>query len=99
MQVLSTPKSELNYYDRSYRMRSIMKSKQDNDVTYCIGVVYKKMGQDYEVTDRKGVISAEYEIELHDQSNSVQSMMKTRQGNDITDRKVLLYIENETKPL
>lgn len=51
------------------------------------------------MTDRKGVISAEYEIELHDQSNSVQSMMKTRQGNDITDRKVLLYIENETKPL
>ena len=41
------PKSELNYHNILDKMRLIMKTTQDNDVT-----------------DHKGVISVEYDIEL-----------------------------------
>ena len=47
VQVWSMLKSKLNSYDQSSKLRSIKKTKQDNDVT-----------------DHKGVISIEYDIEL-----------------------------------
>ena len=36
----STPKSKLNYHNRLDRMRSIKKTRQDNDVTNRTGVIF-----------------------------------------------------------
>ena len=38
----STLKLELNYHDRSDRMRSIMKSREENHMTDRIGVISKE---------------------------------------------------------
>ena len=40
------PKSELNSHDQSDRVRSMMKTREDNDVIDCIGAVYDKIGVD-----------------------------------------------------
>lgn len=44
VQVRSTPKLELNCDDRLDKMRSIMETKQDNNVIDHIGVVYAEKG-------------------------------------------------------
>ena len=35
-------KSKLNYWELSDRMCSMMNTRQDNNVTYCIGAFYVK---------------------------------------------------------
>lgn len=68
-----------NYHDQSDKVRSMTKTRQDNDVaqvwsnlkleqnchdrSYILWFI-RKMRQDNNVIDRKGVISVEYEIEL-----------------------------------
>ena len=42
LQVRSTPKLELNCYDRLDKMRSITKTRRDNNVTDCKGVISVK---------------------------------------------------------
>lgn len=42
VQVRSTSKSKLHYHDRLDKMRSILKSRQDNDVTDRIGITFVK---------------------------------------------------------
>ena len=47
IQVQSTSKMKLSYRDRSNRVRSMIKTKQDNDVIDHIDVVYTKNETEY----------------------------------------------------
>ena len=38
-------------------------------------------------------------LSYQDRSNQLQSVIKTRQDNDVTDRKDMVYVENKTKLL
>ena len=40
------PKSELNSHDQSNKVRSMMKTREDNDVIDYIGAVYDEIGVD-----------------------------------------------------
>ena len=44
VQVCSMPRTKLNCYDQSNEVRSMMKTRHDNNVTDCIGSVYAKIG-------------------------------------------------------
>ena len=45
--VWSMSKSKLNYHDLSNKVRSIMITRQDNDMIDCIGVVYAESKLNY----------------------------------------------------
>ena len=35
-------KTKLSYHDQSYPVQFVMKNRHENDMTYCIGLVYAK---------------------------------------------------------
>ena len=49
----------------------MMKMRQDNDMTDCIGLLY---------------VENETKLKCHDRSNRVRFMTKTKKNKDVTDR-------------
>lgn len=59
----------------------------------------RKTRQDNHVTDRIGLVYAETELNCHDLSDQMQSMMKTRLDNSVNARIGILYTKNDIKLL
>lgn len=61
-------KMKLSYRDQSNWLLSVMKARQDNDVTNCIGVIYTEKDIELLSLIRQGTIYDEMKIgEWHDQ--------------------------------
>lgn len=54
-------KLELNYHDRLDRMQLIMKTRSDNDVIYCKGVIYVEYDTKLLTLDKQCAICDENE--------------------------------------
>lgn len=85
IQVQSTLKSQLNYHDRSDGMRSIKKSKQNNDVIDLISVISIEYKNEMSRLIRQ--------CQFYDEEETGQ----WRDRSNVNDRTCLLNTENETE--
>lgn len=121
--VWSTPKTKLRCCDWLDLVRSVIKTRQDNNMIDRIGMIYvedetkllwlmglgviyyeNQMGQWCDQSYRKTMwpmVDVRYTLKMilnfHNRSNWVQSVIKTRQDNDVTDRIGVHYVENKTE--
>lgn len=70
-----------NYQDRSDNGQSMMKMRQDNDVTDHTSPLYTK----------------KMKLKCHVRFNRVRSMMNTRQDNNVINRACAVYVKIELK--
>lgn len=79
IQVWSTLKTKLNYYDRWGKVRSMTKTTQDNDLINRIGVFFAENKTELIWLIRQGAIYDENDTrQQHDQSYKVQATPETK---------------------
>ena len=79
-----------NYRDQSDQVSSIMKTRQDNDVTNCIGEFHAKNDTKLSWLIRSSVLCDE---------NRVPTLTKMRLDNYMTNHTDAIYAKNKTKLL
>ena len=100
---------KLSYYDQLDQVQSITKTRQDNDMTICQKrywtiKTYQTECDLWWKPDKTMIwlifhvwSTLKTKLSCYDWSNWVQSVMKTRQDNDMIDYRGAVYIENDIK--